>query len=219
MLIMNTPQFDTQDDDGNGNGISPISEWHMKQQPWMTTFSFCDLEFHSSVLNIFIRLRNTFRSAKDTPLSPIKVHDLTCFVLHRLLTAPNTTEPAGSPVSECIRYGIILYMLTVQGPIYYTHMPMLCGFVGQLRLQLTYSVISSLPRPLNLWLVAVGLVASLGTPYHSTFQGDARHLSASMCISTWQDLSKQIRKVLWLDMSCIESLFQDQWNIALEQSY
>lgn len=219
MLIMNTPQFDTQDDDGNGSGISPISEWHTKQQPWMTTFPFCDLDIHPSVLNVFMRLRNTFQSAKDTPLSSIKIHDLTCFVLHRLLIVPNTAEPAGSMVSECIRYGIMLYMLTVQGPIYYTHMPMLYGFVAKLRLQLTCSVISSLPRPLSLWLVAVGLVASLGTPYHSTFQGDARHLSTSMSINTWQVLSKQIRTVLWLEMPCIESMFQEQWNIALGQSY
>ena len=212
MLIMGIPQFGTQDDEGFGDGISPIPEWQIEQTTDLTDVPLAGIDVEPMVWNIFARLYNIFRRAKRIPLPPTRLHDLTCFVVHRLLPLPASPAESGSIVSDCIRCAIILYMLILQGPTYYTHASLLHKITSRLRLNLSDCAISA---PLNLWLVAIGLVASHGTSYYALFQAKVRSLSTSLGLETWEVSSVHIKRILWLDAPHIESIFQSHWDIAL----
>ncbi|KAH0284245.1 hypothetical protein KCU62_g8438, partial [Aureobasidium sp. EXF-3399] len=102
MLLTGGPQFETQDDYGTGRGIPSVPEWCLDPPIRRLDPSyFSDLMTDKAVWNVFIRLRNVFERAQVVPLSTTKLHDLTCFVLHRLLPAnPDLTTLVGSPVTE-----------------------------------------------------------------------------------------------------------------------
>ena len=123
MIVTGRPQFETQDDDGVGPGIPPIPEWQLEHLTIDEDLSeLGDMEIEPEVENVFLRLRHVFRRSQRVPLSTTKLHDLTCFVVHRLLhSAPDAADLQGSPVTECLRYGIVLYMFHIQGPTYFSH--------------------------------------------------------------------------------------------------
>ncbi|KAM0273230.1 hypothetical protein ACHAQH_008366 [Verticillium albo-atrum] len=123
MLIMGHPQFDTQNDVGIGDGIPPIPEWQMESATLGDhLIDLSSYEIDDAVSNVINRLRNVFQKAQHAPFSTTRLHDLTCFVVHRLLLSkPDPSEASSSPLNECIRYATILYMFIIQGPTYYSH--------------------------------------------------------------------------------------------------
>ena len=135
MLVKGSPQFETQDDFGRGDGISSIPQWHyssnpFQQKPDMLNLDGFDLD--PELQNILNRLRDISRQPRMTDssniptiLSPSDLHDLTCFVLHKLLRSllslswtPNKPSYpnvfATLPLSTCLLYMGQLTFLTRQ---------------------------------------------------------------------------------------------------------
>jgi hypothetical protein len=218
MLVMGHPQFETQDDSGAGHGIAPISEWQLESDPSNgDLLQLAGTDVDAVVKNVFIRLRNIFQRAKRIPFPTTQLHDLTCFVVHRLLlTAPDTADPANSqssPVSECVRYAIILYMFIIHGPTYYSHAVILNTMI--IRFMQHLKQLESTPHLnglLDVWLVAIGMVSSTGTAHHQWFVGRARGVAASIQLENWNDVLVRIKSILWLETPQGEDIFRPHWD-------
>ncbi|KAJ6089946.1 hypothetical protein N7467_005162 [Penicillium canescens] len=215
MLIMGHPQFETQDDAGIGDGIPPIPEW---QLDWIALsenlYDISDLGIDDEVRNVFTRLRNVFQWAQQIPFPTTRLHDLTCFVVHRLLlSTPGMDNTKSSPITECIRYTIILYMFLIQGPTYYPHAAMMDMIVTRLmghlnQLESTHRVYDSL----DIWILAIGMVASTGTTNYPRFKERARGLSTSLRLENCDDALFHIKRVLWLEILQGENAFRPHWD-------
>jgi hypothetical protein len=215
MLIMGHPQFETQDDFGIGDGIPPIPEWQFNSTVIDDQlFDLSTIEVDCVVKNVFNRLRNIFHRVRNIPFPATQLHDLTCFVIHRLLlSAPATIIPAPSPMTESIRYGIILYMFTAQGPTYYSHAVILNTILIRFLENLEH--LASTPRvyhSFDVWFAAVGMVASAGTAHHQQFMERARGIAAALQLANFGDTLIHIKTVLWLDKPQSEDLFRSHWN-------
>jgi len=219
MLVNGHPQFETQDDAGIGDGIPPIAEWQLGWDDFDDNlYELEGLKVDHAVKNVFTRLRTVFQRARRIPLPTTNcLHDLTCFVVHRLLlTAPDAETNRSSPVTECIRYAIILFMLICQGPTYYSHAVFMesivvrfMDYLGQL--ELTTDQLDSL----HVWLVSVGMVASTGTPQYHSFVEGARSLATSLQLHDWDEIFVHIKRVLWLDSHGAQELFRSYWDPVL----
>ncbi|KAJ5297419.1 hypothetical protein N7508_007668 [Penicillium antarcticum] len=215
MLIMGHPQFATQDDTGIGDGIPPIPEWQLGSTALSENlYDISDLNIGEEVNNVFIRLRNVFQWAQQIPLTSTRLHDLTCFVVHRLLlSAPGTDTANSSPITERIRYAMILYMFLVQGPTYYSHAVIMNTIVTRLlghlnQLESTHRVYDSL----DIWVLSIGMVASTGTANYPWFMERAGVLSVSLRLDNCDDILFHIKRVLWLEILQGEKLFRPHWD-------
>lgn len=221
MLIMGYPQFKTQDDDGTGDGIPPIPEWQLDLTTLhndLPELSRIDVDY--TVKNVLVRLRNVFHEAQRIPFPTTRLHDLTCFVVHRLLLlASGTVNPQPSTITECIRYTIILYMFIMQGPTYYSHEVILNTIVTRFTEHLQQ--LESIPRvydSLNVWLLANGMVASTGTIHYQWFVERALAMATSLQLGSWTDALTHIKSVLWLDTLQGEIIFRPHWDSILNAS-
>ncbi|KXG50951.1 Protein of unknown function DUF3468 [Penicillium griseofulvum] len=214
MLIMGYPQFETQDDFGIGDGIPPIPEWQFDSAVHDDQlFDLINTEVDYAVSNVFNRLRNIFQRARNTPFPSTQLHDLTCFVIHRLLlSAPSTTIPPLSPMTESIRCGIILYMFIAQGPTYYSHAVILNTIVIRFMEHLEYLSSTRAYDSLDVWFAAVGLVASAGTAHHRWFMKRAQDVAAFLQLGDFSDTLVHIKAVLWLEKPQSEDLFRSHWD-------
>ncbi|KAH9899010.1 hypothetical protein F4778DRAFT_181660 [Xylariomycetidae sp. FL2044] len=218
MLIKGCPQFETQNDMGIGDGVPPIPEWHPDVSVLESgTYVLGDLEIDLPVMNVFLRLRNIFHRTELAPLSPTKLHDLTCFVVFRLLNKPaTTTNVMSSPICECLRYGILLYMLIIQGSTYYTHAFLADTIMSRLidnleSLDSTFRIYGSL----DVWLIAVGLVASAETDRHKEFKMRAYTIIACLELKDWNDVLRHMESILWLETQRTQDIFRHFWNSIL----
>lgn len=217
MLIMGHPQFDTQDDVGIGDGIPPIPEWQLEGSDSDAVDAVVPEINDPSVKNVFIRLRNVFQRAKQISLPPERLHDLACFVIHRLLlSASNMKNVPSSPTSECIRYALILYMFLVQGPTYYSHAVILDGIVSRLihhlnELELTAQV----PHSVGVWFLAIGLEASAGTNHYQQVAERARAVAVYLQLDDWDKVLFRIKSILWLETSQSEERVRSAWDAVL----
>ncbi|KAL5361461.1 hypothetical protein BJX96DRAFT_85199 [Aspergillus floccosus] len=213
MLVTGHPQFETQDDLGIGDGIPPIPEWQID------SFSLNDpdlkiMDVEYGVLNVYYRLRNVFQRAPRIPFPPTQLHDLTCFVIHRLLfSVPDTTTSPSSPMTESLRYGIVLYMFIVQGPTYFSHAVILNTIVTQLINRI--AELESTPHEsgsFDIWLLGVGMVASAGTAHYSWFVERARAMARSLNFGSWDEVLVNMKSILWLETVPVENKFQPHWD-------
>lgn len=212
MLIMGNPQFITQDDLGIGDGIPPIPEWQL--DPTVNDNSlaiFADID--PEVKNVFIRLRRIFQHAQEIPLSTTRFHDLTCFVVHRLLSAPDLPTSPLSPMTECIRYAIVLYMLTIHGPTYFSHVVMSNSMVVRLVSHLEErDSIARAYDSLDVWILGVGMVASVGTLNYESFLQRAKSVATALLLETPQDAMSHMKRILWLDTIQPGDIFRPHWD-------
>ncbi|KAF2191369.1 hypothetical protein K469DRAFT_732760 [Zopfia rhizophila CBS 207.26] len=207
LIVMQSPQFPTQKDSGVGDGIAPISQWHEAatslRDPVPPPLDNLDLD--PAIGEILFRLRNLFHEPRRFDLSNTDLHDLTCFVLHRLLLwSPQSTHRDISPapaISECVRYAVALYMLIIHGPTYFSHARLQYNTTLQLRAHLEGSLASLLLSygSLALWLLSVGMVASDGTPECHWFT-----TQAGTAISSFVSI--------WLKTQQAEYLFRQRWE-------
>jgi hypothetical protein len=218
MLIMGHPQFETQDDVGIGDGIPPIPEWQLDSTALHDDLSeLSSIDIENPVRNVFARLRNVFQRAQRIPFPTTRLHDLTCFVVHRLLlSASDTANPQSSPITECIRYAIILYMFIIQGLTYYSHAvifnTIVTRFMEHLKqLESTPCIYDSL----DVWLLAIGMGASTGTTHYRWFMERAWAMAASLQLGNWNDALARIKRVLWLETLQGEDIFRPHWDAIL----
>lgn len=212
MLIMGNPQVITQDDLGIGDGIPPIPEWQLNSTVNDDPLAILTMDIDADVRNVFIRLRRVFKHAQEVPLSTTRFHDLTCFVVHRLLSAGVSTLPR-SPITECIRYAIVLYMLTIHGPAYFSHAVMSNSMV--LRLVSHLEERDSTTRAydsLDIWILGIGMVASMDTLNYEWFLQRAKTITTALSLENSQDVMSHIKSILWLDTMQAEDIFRPHWD-------
>ena len=86
MIVMQAPQFPAQGDSEADDGIAPIPLWYQAGShintlaPTMLDTPVLDPE----VADVLCRLHNLFDSSQYK-LSSTDLHDLTCYVVHKLL--------------------------------------------------------------------------------------------------------------------------------------
>lgn len=219
---MGHPQFSTQDDVGIGHGIPPIPEWQLDTAALNGDLSELGITgIDHDVRTVFIRLRNVFQRAQRIPFPTTRLHDLTCYVVHRLLLT--TANPADlqppSPITECIRYATILYMFVVQGPTYYSHAVIFNNMLARLTEHLKQ--LETTPRlygALDAWLVAIGMVASAGTEHYQWFNERGSVVAAALQLGSWDDVFTCIKRVLWLETQQGEGIFRPHWDAVLSQT-
>ncbi|GKT83802.1 C6 zinc finger domain-containing protein [Colletotrichum tofieldiae] len=214
MIVTGQPQFETQDDAGIGDGVPPPPEWQLDPTSFHETLlELGGLEIDYAVRDVLMRLRNIFQRAQRVPLAPTRLHDLTCFVIHRLLlSTPDGLEPHSS-ASECIRHGIILYMFIVQGPTYYSHAvifnTILERFMDHLKqLQAKSHVAGSV----DVWLLTIGMAASGGSGHYDWLTRRARDVAAATQLTSWDDALVHNRGLLWLDTRHSDDVFRPHWD-------
>lgn len=214
MLVMGYPQFPTQDDFGVGNGIDPIPQWQLG--PARLSLDLQDLDnlnLDPAISNILGRLRNIFHESRISRLSTADLHDLTCFVVHRLLLLPSPSHALSLPsiLSDCLRYAMIVYMLTIHGPTYYSHAEILNSATTKLKgcLQ-TLLAPTPFDDTLRVWLFSVGMVASMGTKECQWFMEQAAASAIALNSHDWDDLLVHLKTILWLEIRQGE-LFRQKW--------
>ncbi|KKK25587.1 hypothetical protein AOCH_000080 [Aspergillus ochraceoroseus] len=219
MLIVGHPQFKTQDDVGIGDGIPPPTpEWQLGSPPVENNLVELDnsLDIDPEVRTVFLRVRHIFQRAQQSPLPTTRLHDLACFVVHRLLhSEPDMAAAKMSPMSECISYATILYMFIVQGPTYYSHAVIFRTIVTRLMhsLQNQLHVILPLsPNSIDVWLLAIGMVASTGTAQYPWYRDRSRAVAASLQLGDWSAVRLHIQSVLWVETLRGEDIFRSHWD-------
>ncbi|KAK4679207.1 hypothetical protein QC764_202080 [Podospora pseudoanserina] len=218
LLVMGHPQFDTQDDAGIGDGIPPIPEWRLDLP--ILEDQLGNLNIDHPVKNVLTRLRCVFERAQSAPFPNTRLHDLTCFAVHRLLLTAAGAH-VSSPTTECIRYGIVLYMFIIQGPTYFSHAVLMNKLVTNLRQHLEQQQFEfAAHQDVNVWLAAVGLVASANnTAHYEWFAERARAASASLQLRSWTDTLSCIKRVLWLETVHSEGIFRPHWDMFFMSSH
>lgn len=215
MLVMEAPQFRTQDDFGFGDGISPVLLWQLASTHSEPGDSIThELDIDPAMENILSRLRNIFHTPRPSRLSNTDLHDLTCFVMHRLLLPLSLTEVDAekSATSECLRYATALYMLTIHGTTYYSHV----GLANSIGLRLvrhlkTFAATGSLHSPLGIWLLSVGMVATMDTADRQWLTDQARRAAVALGLVTWEDILVRLESVLWIRGQQGE-VFRQRWE-------
>ncbi|KAH0359164.1 hypothetical protein KCU65_g10102, partial [Aureobasidium melanogenum] len=213
MILTGYAQFDTQDDLGVGDGIPPIPEWHLVQ-PLSGSSGIGEFTLDEPVANIFHRLRDLSLAAQQLPLSTTKLHDLACFVVHRLLpTNSNFSYSTPSSTTEVTRYALILYMLIIHGTTYYPHTLVLNQALAQLVKYYEQSeLVLYTQGSLRVWLLTIGMVASIGTSHYPWLSGKARATAVSMQMRTWDEVFRHVKSVLWFGMAPSEPGFRPHWD-------
>lgn len=219
MLVMGAPQFPAKDDFGDGDGISPIPQWQLAASDAETSRGiFDDLNINPPLGSILSRLRTLFQDPRHSNLTNTALHDLTCYVIHRLLLLPPLIDgnPMQSAASECLRYAASLYMLIVHGTTYYSH----AGLAHIIILQLRYHLMvlagtSYMHEPHIVWALSVGMVSTIGGEGHQWFLNETHAAAETLGLKTWADALIRLQSILWIRMPQ-EELFHQTWNEVFE---
>ncbi|KAK1691033.1 hypothetical protein BDP55DRAFT_649417 [Colletotrichum godetiae] len=217
MIVTGLPQFETQSDAGVGDGVPMPPEWQIDPTVSDSNLSHLgDIEIENEVENVLLRLRSIFRRAQQVPLRLTKLHDLSCFVIHRLLLpVPEPAEPR-SATSESIRLATVLYIFIIQGPTYYSHAVIFSTIVNQLMKSLKkLAPYAQSYNTVFIWLLNIGIVASQGTQHYTWLTGLARDVVALTQVNSWVSVLAHLKSVLWLDIVHGEDIFRPHWDTIL----
>lgn len=220
MLVMGVPQFPIQDDSGVGAGLSPIAQWKLASAD--TEFSGPhpdDPDLDLAVGNVLNRLRSIFHQPRLSISTSAELHDLTCFVMHRLLLLPpvSASSPRRQAASECLRYSLALYMLIIHGATYYSHENLARSLAVQLKGHLAALAQADHPHDgFEIWFLSVGMVATVGTGEHGWFRSRALAAALHLELHTWEDVLVHLEGVLWTRARPhVEGSFRQTWKEAL----
>lgn len=201
MLVTESPQFEIQDDSGTGTGIASSLQWQLALTgPNPHDLTIDDIEIDPTIGNILTRLRNIFHHERISNLTNTDLHDLTCFVLHKLLLLSplSSDNPKQSAVSECFRYAIALYMLTIHGTTYYSHDFLANNMILQLKGHIEPLLQTDYMRSsVGVWILSVGLAATVGTPHRKWFISQACTEAMVLGLQTWEDALVHLETVFW----------------------
>ena len=218
MVVTGSPQFESQDDYGRGSGVCGVQQWqcvHPMGSFHRDVLDFGGLGIDHMLETTVNRIRSIF-SALQTPdnpgvLSTTDLHDLTCFVLHRLLSLHPFTDSCSANISECLRYGASIYMFLVHGPTYYSHAAILHSLILRLKHNLDSLVSPDTEDSLMLWLLSVGSAAGIGTSESQWFKQRMTAQCSKLDLRRWDDFKAHLKRVLWYEMRS-QGPFQQMWE-------
>lgn len=222
LLVTGGPQFQTQDDFGSGSGIDSILQWQMaSMEPDLQEGTVDNLDVDPAVGNILTRLRRIFHQPQLSCLTTTELHDLTCFVVHKLLLLPplSPADSKRSVTSECLRYALVLYMLTIHGTTYYSHHHLVYTILLQLKgyyMALSHSNYTH--GPLEIWVSSVGMVASTSTTDYQWFIDRACAAAVALSLHTWEDVLTHLESVLWVRTQQ-DAVFREKWEEIFNKVY
>lgn len=217
MIITGKPQFETQNDYGSGDGIPPIPEWRMDMAGIYVDIQELRLDnmgIEKEVQNVLNRLRGIFQSARQSPLSSTRLHELTSFAIHRLLSS-HDAKSLLSPGNECVRLGIVLYMFTMQGQAYFPHTVLMNDLAKRFHQNLV--TLEATPHgsdSLEIWCVSIGMAVSTVASEKEWFFGRAREWAQTSRLRCWGDVMVHIKRILWLDSTHGVSIFRPYWELC-----
>lgn len=219
MLVTGAPQFPTQDDTGHGNGIDPTAQWQLVSKTAETPgLIFCNDDLDPAMSMILLRLRTIFYQQRQRPLTSTDLHDLTLFVIHKLLLLPPFLPTASrrSLTSECLRYAMVLYMLVIHGTTYYSLQVITTTTLSKLDAHMTALAEFSdqVPSALRLWIAIVSMAARSGAADSDLHEPQARQAAKEMGLKSWDDVASNLESVLWMDTPQ-DRLFQHVWELCI----
>ncbi|KAL2063861.1 hypothetical protein VTL71DRAFT_4355 [Oculimacula yallundae] len=223
LLVTGSPQFEVQDDYGNGNGIAPIDQWQLAPRSENHNIDLEDSPkfggLNPNLEDVFVRLRNILNPAAgdESPkqLSTNDLHDLTCFVLHKLLS-PSLTEL--DAISECVRHATAIYMFVIHGPTYYSHAAILHQITFKLQTHLEELTPSHKTNSsLHIWCVSVGMLAATGTGQQEWFISQGSTIARTLGMETWEGVKSCLQDIFALDVRS-EVMFRKVWEPILASS-
>lgn len=215
MLVTGAPQFPIQDDLGIGDGVCPTLQWLLASPDLELPSEAIDgLDIDPAVVDILTRLRSISQEASS--LSGTELHDLTCFVVHKLLLLPPLSPQnfQQSATSESLRYALALYMLAIHGTTYYSHIGLVMTIMQQFRSHLEVLVGSDVDESLKLWIFSVGMVSSIDPINSKWFTEQAFLIAMALKIQTWEDVLVRLGRILWMETPR-GIIFQQQWKDML----
>lgn len=219
MVVTQTPQFSAREDNASDDAITPIPQWYLANgdilDPNSVLVNIPLLD--PDITDALCRLHNLFDS-KQYSLTTTDLHDLTCYVVHRLLLWSPQSQAAGFPcdlaASGIIRHALVLYLLTIHGPTYFSHAQLQYAIALKLQGQMehTWSNILFNHGSLAIWLLSIGMVASEGTPEGHWFVAQARKAAEILAIHTWDDVVVYLQNIVWLESRTATPVFQRKWQ-------
>lgn len=208
---MQSPQFST-DNHGDAEGLPAISQWYKSSFDTACPYSpfLPGLEVEEDILFIMTRLKDILHQDDMGSLSSNEFHDLTCFVMHRLLELSGPTTARRSSVSESIRLALALFMLTIHGPTYFSHAHLHQNLVSQLKDQAQNSLDVLIRRneSLALWILFVGMANAYGSSGYLWFYQKAHLLIKDTTLITSESMRSKLREVLWCSKADMSPSFQ-----------
>jgi hypothetical protein len=219
MLVMGAPQFPAKDDFGHGDGISPIPQWQLASTDAEAPGRiFDDLGINPALGGTLSRLKSIFQDPRHPNLTNTALHDLTNYVIHRLLLLPPLIDGNAiqSAASECLRYAAALYMLIIHGTTYYSHTNLAHIIILQLRYHLMILAGTSyMHEPHIIWALSVGMVSTIGGEGHQWFVNETSAIAETLDLKTWEDVLMRLQSILWIRVPQ-EELFHQTWNEVFE---
>lgn len=219
MLVTTTPQFEAQNDLGEGTGIVPTLQWQLAStiidSPGLDA-ELADIEPEISI--IFARLRSILHRSELSDLTSTDLHDLTCYVIHRLLlAAPSSPESSKQPaLSESLRLAMVLFMLDIHGTTYYSHDNLSNAVSLKLRRQLAkLKQLDYVHKSTGLWIISVGLTASPNNLSRQDLIAHASSAATSLDLHTWEDVAAHLESVLWVNTPQAD-IVRQMWNAILK---
>jgi len=227
MLVMGCPQFQPQDEVEFKNLVAPIPQMEIglthpdSSGLFLPFHSFDNFDVDHTIGEVLTNLQtisHQYRvtSQPDLPsmLTIPEIHDLASFVLHTLLQPPHPEILVS--ISECIRYGLCIYMFLLHGPTYYSHAVILSTLVLRLQHQLEALVPQGLLcEEAHTWTLSMGLVGSVGTEAHEWFSKQCAIISSRLAIHDWEFVSHQLERIAWLPSVMCEMAFRQSWEAII----
>ncbi|RGP80083.1 hypothetical protein FLONG3_1854 [Fusarium longipes] len=215
LLVTGSPQYPTQDENGTGDGVNPTLQWTLSSSFLETPDPVVrTLDLEPEIAQVLIRLRGIFHQPNASSLLATELHDLTCYVVHKLLLMPSYTT---SPHSECLRCAMVLYMLTIHGTTYYTHTELANNIVQLLKdhLQpLAGKIGHGSFGSLQIWVLSVAIASATEPTEVQWLTYAARIASSAMGLRTWDDVVIHLKDILWLDTERGD-VFRHEWTDIL----
>ncbi|KAK2595459.1 hypothetical protein QQS21_006799 [Conoideocrella luteorostrata] len=215
LLVTCWPQFDIMDDNGMGNGVEPIVQWELATaeqdalDPELDSF-----DIDPAIRDITARLRIIFHRPC---LSGTDLHDLTSFVIHKLLLLPPFPAPQsiGSIMSEIIRFSLVLHLLIVHGTAFYSHTHLATSVLVRLKGQLqNLRANQDSWTSLHVWTISICMATSIEAAERAFFVEEARLCSLALGLTEWDHVVSHLKRILWMKTTMDEP-FWSEWQEIL----
>ncbi|KAG8410836.1 hypothetical protein J3459_016276 [Metarhizium acridum] len=219
MLVTCQPQFGIHDHVG-GDGILSGLQWQLASAHLdSNSIRLYHEEIDPNVRDALACLRYIFHQGKITTT---ELHDLTCFVIHKLLSLQQPPSDGSSnhhnAVSESLRHALVLYLLIIHGTTYYSHLHMSTLLAKRLRGHLQYlPARGGILDSLKIWAISIGMVSSFDPIDRAWFASEARSAQASLGLNCWDDVVTHLEHVLWFKTQQ-DNVFWSEWRPILSNT-